>query len=187
MGWIQAEASAMEDENMFREYDSRALLILGAGGLGEEVAEIARMSGLYSRIAFLDDSQKDHMQIVGNISEAGTLMEKFPFAICAIGNNEIRLRMHKKLLELGYQVPTLVHANACVSPAAHLGQGCIVRAGAVISSGVEIADACLINIHASIDHGCVIGEGSHIPMGCVVRNEVVLPALSLLRPNGVME
>lgn len=175
---------------MIREYwriGDRALLILGAGGLGEEVAEIARMSGMYSRIAFLDDSHKDNMQIEGTISEAERLVTKFPFAICAIGHNETRLRMHRRLQELGYKIPTLVHANACVSPAALLGDGCIVRAGAVISSGVQIADACLINIHASIDHGCVIGEGSHIPMGCVVRNEVTLQPLSLPAPNDVVD
>lgn len=175
---------------MFQEYwsaDGRSLLILGAGGLGEEVAEIAQMTGQYSRIAFLDDTKKAHRAILGGIAEAEELTGEFPFAICAIGNNEARLRMHRRLKEIGYRIPTLIHPAASVSPTAKLGDGCIVRAGAVISRNVCMEDACLINIHAAIDHGCVIGEGSHIPMGCVVRNEVRLPALSVFRPNQVIE
>lgn len=175
---------------MFHEFwrsDNRSLLILGAGGLGEEVAEIAQMSGAYSRIAFLDDSRKENMQVVGSISEAKDLVDQFPYAICAIGNNDARLRIHQLLKECGYQIPTLVHPSAWISPGARLGDGCIVRAGAVISRSVRIGDACLINIHASIDHGCIIGEGSHIPMGCIVRNEVKLEPKSVFQPNDVIE
>ena len=35
--------------------EPRTLLILGAGGLGQVVAEMAQMTGRYSMIAFLDD------------------------------------------------------------------------------------------------------------------------------------
>ena len=35
--------------------EERTLLILGAGGLGQVVAESAQMSGRYTKIAFLDD------------------------------------------------------------------------------------------------------------------------------------
>jgi len=125
--------------------------------------------------------------VLGRISEMEQFAGVFSAAICAIGKNEVRLQLHQKLIELGYRVPALVHPHASVSGSVQLASGCIVRAGAVIGHSVRIDEACLINIRAVVDHGCEIGAGAHIPIGCIIRNEVKVPELSAYIPNQVVE
>ena len=45
------------------------LIILGAGGYGKTVADIARQSGKYEQIYFLDDGQQTSDLILGTCSE----------------------------------------------------------------------------------------------------------------------
>ena len=169
----------------------RTLLILGAGSLCQVVAEMAQMSGRYTKIAFLDDrptpEKERQYAIVGRTDEIAAFRGKYAYAIPAIGCNEARLSLMKRLKTLGFAVPCMVHPSAFVSPLAEIGDGSIVRAKAAIARQTCVGEACLINLGALIDHGCVIGEGSHIPMGCVVRNEVRLPPMSSFRPNEVVQ
>lgn len=67
------------------------LIILGAGGYGKTVADIARQSGKYEQIYFLDDGQETSDLILGTCLEymkfADGNTEMYP----AFGNNEMRL------------------------------------------------------------------------------------------------
>lgn len=169
----------------------RTLLIVGAGGLGQDVAEIANLTGRYTKIAFLDDAptaEKERLyNIVGSTSELEKFAGKFEYCIAAVGNNAIRMQVHRKIQELGFMIPILIHPTAIVHPLASLDQGDIIRAMCFVSSGVDIGESVLLNIGCKIDHNCVIGEGSHIPMGCVVRNEVEIPPYSIFKSNAVVE
>ena len=162
--------------------EPRTLLILGAGGLGQVVAEMAQMSGRYSMIAFLDDNPNEEKEalyhIVGRVREAEGLAKHFTHAIPAFGNNKTRYMLMGKMREAGFRLPRIIHPSAVISPMAKIGDGCIIRERVVISRNVVVGDGCLINIGAMIDHKCVVGNGSHIPMGAIVRNEVIIPELS---------
>ena len=45
------------------------LIILGAGGYGKTVADIARQSGKYEQIYFLDDGQEKSDLVLGTCAE----------------------------------------------------------------------------------------------------------------------
>jgi len=169
----------------------RTLLIVGAGGLGQDVAEIAMMSGRYAKIAFLDDNptpdKERQYPIVGTVDELPRFIGVYGYAISAVGNNEYRLKVHNEIRRLGFEIPILIHPTAIVHPLALLSPGDIIRAMCFVSSGVEIGESVLLNIGCKIDHNCEIGEGCHISMGTVVRNEVKVPPLSSFRSNTVVE
>lgn len=169
----------------------RTLLIVGAGGLGQDVAEIANLTGRYTKIAFLDDSptpeKERQYRVVGKVSDLEKYTHEYEYCIAAVGNNDYRMRIHNKIKELGYDIPILIHPTAIVHPLASLECGDIIRAMCFVSSGVDIGESVLLNIGCKIDHNCVIGEGSHIPMGCVVRNEVKIGPLSYFESNSVVE
>lgn len=169
----------------------RSLLIIGAGGLGQEVAEMAAMRGEYDRIAFLDDDPTPDKQaqfpVVGCVADMASFAPLFTDALPAFGNNEARARIRAQLAACGFRVPCMIHPTAWVSSRAEIGAGTIIRAHAGVSWGARIGECCLINMGALIDHGCVIGDESHIPMGCVVRGEVQVPPMSSFKPNEVIE
>lgn len=72
----------------------KRLLIVGAGGHGKVVAEVAESIG-YEEIAFLDDNSPD---AIGKISEIGRFKEQYSDAFVGIGNNKLRGELIQKLL-----------------------------------------------------------------------------------------
>lgn len=167
------------------------LLLIGAGGLGSVVAEIAQISGQWSKIAFLDDTP-DHAKmrefpIIGRTGEAKDFVGEYTHALPTMGNNEFRLNMLRHLQNLGFHIPTIIHPRAFVSPSAILGEGCIILANAVVNTKVRLGDACLVHIGAMLDHDCVVGDGVLLPIGIVIRNAANIPPKAVLRPNTVIE
>ena len=146
------------------------LLILGAGGYGKTIADVARQLGRYEKIAFLDDG-KSGADILGNCGEyyqfAGENTEMYP----AFGNNATRMEWLERLLDEDIAVPTLVHPKAYVSPCAKLGVGTVVLPMAVVNTGVTVEAGCILNIGTLIDHDCYIEAGVHLCPGVIVKAE----------------
>ena len=68
----------------------RRLLILGAGGFGRVVYELAEELGIYYGIAFLDDAAQGE-KVVGKLEDYQKLSGEYTHAIVAIGKNALRL------------------------------------------------------------------------------------------------
>ena len=152
----------------------KKLLILGAGGYGKTIADLAAQLNCYDKIAFLDDNAVGSA-IAGKCREylrfADGNTEMYP----AFGNNGIRMQWLNRLLEADIPVPTLVHPRAYVSPTAKLETGCMVLPMAVV------------NIGALIDHDSVIGEGCHLAPGAIVKAENRIPAGVKIDSGNVIE
>lgn len=167
------------------------ILIIGAGGHGRVVYETVLLKGNFNEIAFLDDSftkeKKQELNIIGKIDDYKTLASKYDSAFVAIGNNEKRIELIKDLLEIGYDVPVLIHPRATVSSFSKIGKGTIVLAGAIINVNCKIGRGNIININSTIDHDCILEEGCHICSGAVVRSMVTLESLALVGAGAVIK
>ena len=147
----------------------KKLLILGAGGYGKTVADVARQLGCYDKIAFLDDEKRGMPNVLGACGEVFSFADGTTEVYPAFGNNETRMGWIGTLLEKGVPVPTLVHPRAYVSPMAKLGTGTVVLPMAGVNTGVTVKEGCIINIGALIDHDCVIEAGCHLAPGAIVK------------------
>lgn len=141
------------------------LLILGAGQYGMVAKEIAASTQLFDKIAFLDDNTP---VAIGKLDDIKDLSEEYDCAIVAIGNAEIRLKLIDELENTGYEVVTLIHDKAYVSPSAKLGKGSIIEPMAVIHTDVSIGTGCIISAGAILNHNSVIEDGCHIDCGTVI-------------------
>lgn len=154
-----------------------ALMILGAGGHGKVVADIARCCG-ETQIAFLSDgdSRLECMgyPIVGDI-ELANQYPQHRFVV-AIGNAQIRRKLQLELLKQGLELATLVHPKAVVSETASLGMGTVVMAGAIINPGASIGAGCIINTCSSVDHDCVLEDYTHVSVGAHLAGGVIVGA-----------
>ena len=164
----------------------KKLLILGAGGYGKTVADVARQLNCYSKIAFLDDG-KSGTDILGKCEEFLTFCDENTEVYPAFGNNAARMQWLARLMEEEITIPTLVHPRAYVSPTATLGVGTVVLPMAVVNTGVTVEDGCIINIGAMIDHDSIIGEGTHLSPGAIVKAENRIPAGIKLNSCEVVE
>lgn len=95
------------------------LLILGAGGHGQVVKELAESLKQFDKIEFLDDNSK---QAIEKCSEYLKFLDEFSCAHVAFGNNTFRMEWSEKLKQAGFHLPVLVHETAWVSPSARIGE-----------------------------------------------------------------
>lgn len=157
------------------------LIILGAGGYGRTVADIARQSRRYTKVCFLDDNSTDEL-VIGKcadyINHITSDTELYP----AFGNNEGRLQWMERLETAGAAIPTLIHSTAYVSPEATIGVGTVVLPKAIINTDTVINSGCIINCGAIIDHGCVIEDGVHICLGAIVKAETAYQSVLRWKP-----
>ena len=150
------------------------LIILGAGGYGRTVADVAAQIGEYDVIRFLDDNSPA-ADVLGKCADFAFFADEQTVFYPAFGNNEGRMSWLNQLTEAGCRIATIVHPAAYVSPTVRLGQGSVVLPKAVINTGCEIKRGCIINCGAIVDHGCVLEEGVHVCLGAIVKAENHIP------------
>ena len=151
----------------------KTIYIVGAGGHGRVVADIARLNE-YNDIRFLDDAVnpdlKDRYVVAGTTQ---LLAQVSPGdAFIAVGDNYVRERLFRQAEALGWQLPNLVHPKAVVADSVVLGKGIVVMAGAVVNPDAVIEDGCIINTGATVDHDDRIGEFSHVSVGAHLAGTV---------------
>ncbi len=160
------------------------LIILGAGGYGQTVADLARQSGKYETVAFLDDNADGVLGKCGEFADfADGNTEMYP----AFGNNTGRLNWLDKLEAEEVPIPTIIHATAYVSPTANIQKGCVVLPGAIVNTGCQVERGCIINCGAIVDHGCVMEEGTHVCLGAIVKAENRIPKCMKIEAGQVVE
>jgi sugar O-acyltransferase (sialic acid O-acetyltransferase NeuD family) len=145
------------------------LMILGAGGHGKVVAEIAELMAKWDEIVFLDDNQNlidvNGYKVIGKLSDYRNYKDKYNYAFVAIGRNDLRLKLIENLKKEGIVVPVLVHPCTSISNNCQIKEGTVVMAGVVINTNVVIGKGCIVNTSCSIDHDCVLEDGVHISPG----------------------
>ena len=168
---------------------SNRLIIIGAGGHGKGIADIAVKNG-YTNISFLDDGATgDRMgfPIIGTTAEVEGLNDGKTDFVIGIGNNKIR-----KMIAEKYDVNwvTLIHPSAQIATGVSIGEGTVIMAQAVVNACAVVGRHCIVNTRAVVEHdnflgdfvhisprvalgGTVrIGEQSHIGIGATVINNI---------------
>lgn len=175
----------------------KELYILGAGGHGKVVYDIARSMNRYKNIHFFDDASKgvtglnSITLVVGNTENLINCTKNEPEAeaVVAIGNNKIRRKLQECLEQESIAMAVLIHTGAIVSDEVQLGAGTVVMPGAVINSGTVIGKGCIINTACSIDHDnriedyCHISIGSHLAGTVQVGEETLVGAGAVVKNN----
>lgn len=85
------------------------------------------------------------------------------FWIIAIGDNKSRKVEAEKLSKDKFF--SVIHSWAYVAKDAHIGDGTVIMAGAVIEPNVRIGKHCIINTGATVSHDCVLEDYVHIAPG----------------------
>ena len=95
----------------------KELIIIGAGGHGKVVADIAQKTGKYNKISFLDDADIQeciNLPVVGKTNDFKKFIETCDIFV-AIGDTKKREEWTKVLENAGATIPTLIHSSAIIS------------------------------------------------------------------------
>lgn len=161
------------------------VLVVGAGGHARVCIEALADSGY---------------EVVGCVSRDGTGVNGLPCPVLGndvdleviatragathvfvgVGDNLTRERITARCRANGMTPVNAISRFAMVSPAAELGSGVAVLAGAVVNSSAIIADGAIVNTRASVDHDVYVGPFAHVAVGVALAGGVTVGERALL-------
>lgn len=149
------------------------LLIIGAGGHGKVVKEVAEAMCAFDKIDFADDNSDE---AVGKIADIEQLRTIYDAAFVGIGNNRFRGEILTKLESCAYHIPTLIHPTAYVSKTAEIAKGTVVEPKAIINANSIVGEGCIISVGAIVDHDVVLERCVHVNAGAICKAGSVVGA-----------
>ena len=172
----------------------RRVLILGAGGYGQVVADILlqshRAGGNYKPIGFLDDNPALTGAMIMGLPVLGTIAQLHEFdhdaVIVAIGDNRIRARLFNKLRSQGEHIVNAIHPAAVLAIDVRLGEGVVIRAGVVVNTGTVIGDNVILSTGCTVGHHNRIGDHVHIAPGVDLAGNVTVEEGALIGIGAVV-
>ena len=149
---------------------SKDLILIGAGGHAKACIEIIESRGEYSIAHVVGQESEVGLNILGHTvrhtdSDLATLRGKYEFAFIAVGqihSPELRMKLHARLAELGYQLPTILSKNAIISRFAEIASGSIIMNGAILNANCRIGKNVIINSGSLIEHDVLVGDHCHV-------------------------
>ncbi|MDE2428577.1 MAG: acetyltransferase [Burkholderiales bacterium] len=170
---------------------TKKLLIVGAGGHGHCVAEVASESGVFEVIGFLDDAfttQKTAhaYPLIGKVADFKKCLGKFDSIFVAIGNNVLRERLSSEFIKNDLTIENIIHPSAVVSSQAKMGWGCVVFAGAVIGVRAALGNGVIVNSGAVIEHDASIHDFGHMGINTSLASASVLGHGAWMQPGSIL-
>lgn len=158
----------------FSEYEDdptlapRPLAIVGAGGLGREiavlVAQLNEAGGAWDLRGFYDD-RAPATPTVGGLPYLGTLADlnatPSPLAVAvAVGSSAGRAAVVARLTSPSLFFPALVHPQVALRPAQRvaLGEGCIIQRGCILTCDITLGRFVLLNLGCTLGHDSVLED-----------------------------
>jgi sugar O-acyltransferase (sialic acid O-acetyltransferase NeuD family) len=171
------------------------IVILGAGGHGQVVADIiragVRMAGDRAALTgFLDDRPDLKGTRIADVPVLGTLADIGSVAadgvVVAIGDNPTRARVARECRLAGRTLVSVLHPHSSVAHDVEIGEGTMVSAGAILVTAAHIGQGVILNTGCTVDHHTDVGDFAHIAPGVHIGGEVSIGQLTLVGIGAVV-
>lgn len=144
----------------------KRLWIVGAGGLGREIAAWVLNHPDAGRVwdfaGFLDDKPSLPPSMKGETVKPiqGFQPTKNDVFVCAIATPSVKRAVVEKLNAAGANFITIVHPTAITGPRVRLGVGVVISPFSVVTCDAQIGDYAFLNLHCAVGHDARIGAYS---------------------------
>ena len=149
------------------------IVIIGAGGIGREVAwiieEINEVNPTWNILGFVDENSEmwgkelNGYKVLGGLDILDKLESK-PEVIVAIANcgvkRDIVARLNNK-----FNFATIIYPNVKISKYIEIGQGTIIYPGVILTVNTSIGNHVVISGNCGIGHDTVIDDYSSVLWG----------------------
>jgi sugar O-acyltransferase (sialic acid O-acetyltransferase NeuD family) len=173
------------------------LLIVGAGGTSQEIAEaveaIHAIAPRWNLLGFLDDDPARHGQEVAGypILGASSAIEAYPSARLIVGVAHYREPLARRELveRLGVsraRFAVVVHPSAVVSRRAALGPGTSVMPGAVIAHEAVIGEHVVVSALCNVGHEVNIGDCATLASAVTITSSARIESGAYLGAGSVI-
>jgi UDP-perosamine 4-acetyltransferase len=151
-------------------------LVIGGGGHAKVVIEAIR--AIDGEVVGVIDASPGKGKvlgapIVGDDDDLPSLRAQgLEHVALGLGANALRERIGRRVKELGFVLPPIVHPSALLSPTAKIGEGVVVMARAVVGVETILREMSLVNTGAVLDHDNHLGVAAHVAPGCALAGNV---------------
>lgn len=155
---------------------------LGAGGHAKVVLEALAEVGAYEVVGLVDpreDLWGGEINGVPVLGDDERLRQQYHdgvrHAFIGLGGAE-DTRPRRRLFDLarseGFEVVSVLHPRATISPSARFGAATTVLAGAIVNADSVIGEHALVNTGAIVEHDCRLGAHVHVATGARLASGV---------------
>jgi sugar O-acyltransferase (sialic acid O-acetyltransferase NeuD family) len=178
---------------------NRILIVLGAGGFGQEIVwavrNMNRLKRQFDVLGYCDDDLakkgKDiyGATVLGPLEEVDRTLKEKPCFLCAVGNNLKRIKVVERALKLGWVPVTIIDPSVVIAERVSVGEGTYVGAGSILSPYAQVGRHVIINHHCSIGHNSIledyaqISPGGRVSGGCRIGSGALLGSNAVIAPG----
>jgi sugar O-acyltransferase (sialic acid O-acetyltransferase NeuD family) len=170
------------------------VLIVGAGGHGQVVADILRAQRTAGDdvevIGYVDDDAMVHGQsrLGFRVLDAiAAIPDIAPDAVVvAIGDNVRRAHLHDRFAGAAVKLAIVRHPTAVIATGASVGDGSMICVRAVVGCASKIGRGVILNTACTIDHHAAIGDFVHVAPGVHLGGDVSVGAGALIGIGAVV-
>jgi sugar O-acyltransferase (sialic acid O-acetyltransferase NeuD family) len=177
------------------------LLIIGAGGMGREIYDLATLCSGYNKDyvikGFLDNSI-DALKTFNGYSPVISTIDNYIIEdddvfICSLGNVSEKKKNIQLILDKGGKFINLVHPDAYIGKNTKIGSGCILLKNAYVGVDCVIDDYVLIQLSAVIGHDVKVGKYTRVDNfvvcvgGTELKEEVTVHTSSVINHKVIVE
>jgi len=165
------------------------VLLYGGGGHAKALIELFRQLEGYTVLGVIDDGLAPQTRILdvpvlgpgemlAELRQSGVKLAVN--AVGGIGDIMSRVRVFGRLIEAGFDFPTLVHPTAFVEESAVLQAGVQVFPHAYIGSEARVGFGAIVNTSAVVSHDCMIERYVNLAPAAVLAGGVQLGRAALV-------
>ena len=162
-------------------------MIVGAGGFGREVLDVVdAMNAAGADIdvtGYVDDADTSvpllerrgtrYLGAVERLADGSSVDPGAGFVI-GIGAGLVRRRLDEILTQAGRRPLVLIHPMATVGGDCRIGEGCILTAGARVTTNITLGRHTQLHVNSTIGHDSVLDDFVSVYPGATVSGNVHL-------------
>jgi sugar O-acyltransferase (sialic acid O-acetyltransferase NeuD family) len=170
------------------------VLIVGAGGHGQVVADILRAQRVagddLELIGYADDNpalqgrERLGKPVLGPVAAIARI--EHDAVVVAVGDNAGRERLYESFAKAGVRLVVACHPSAVIASGATLGDGSMVCARVVVGCESRVGRGVILNTACTIDHHARIEDFVHVAPGVHLGGDVSVGARTLLGIGAVV-
>lgn len=170
----------------------KPLILVGGGGHCKSVIDVAESAG-FAILGILDKPEEFGKsvlgyQVIGTDDDMAKFADKALFIVTVgqIKYPDLRIKLHRLLVEANCRLATIIAPTAYVSKYASIEEGTVIMHQAFVNADVHIGKGCIINTASIIEHESMIGDYCHVSTGVTVNGGVTIGNYSFIGSQSVI-
>ena len=169
------------------------IILIGGGGHCRSVIDVIELENKYKIAGIVvNDMPKGSRvldyEVIGCDDDLEVLFKEYKNAIITVGqikSNSIRVKLFKKLKNIGFSLPVIISPLAYVSKYVNIEEGSIIMHQACLNVNVKVGKNCIINTKALLEHDVIVEDNCHISTASIINGGTLVKENTFVGSNTV--